>query len=680
MIAMRWTPRGGYALELIAVAAVYYVAAQLGLRLALVDNDVTPLWPPTGVAVVALLACGYRIWPAIAVAAFAVNVPISPDVGACFLIAAGNTLAPVAGVALLQRAGFDAGLRRVRDALAIVFLGALAAMVISATIGSLTLLLTDGIDADHFLETWSVWWAGDAMGVLIVAPFLWALRPLWPPWPAQWATRLRRLRWERVLEAAALFAALITAAVVAVHSEEPLLFLVLPLLGWIAWRFQQRGAAPAALIASVIVTAAAAHDSGPFAGESLLSQMIVLQSFNASVAFTSLLFASAVAERQELVAREQLTQLELYQREHLVAGTLQRSLLPDRMPEALGLEVAARYIPATRDVYVGGDWYDIIPLSEGRLGLVIGDVAGHGVSAAATMGQIRMALRAYALDELAPDQALTRLNRLMRELQPGAMATVLYGHLDPATRNFVFANAGHPPPLLIRGPHDANYVEDGRSAPVGVTRNTEFRAASLWFDPGAWLLLYTDGLVERRTASFDDRLALLQRAAGEAPDDLEAVCDHVVSTLLEEGPADDVALLAVRPISLIGRRLRLDGPALPETVASTRRSIGRWLTQNRVGSEVAFEVMVAVTEAYTNSVQHAYGVAEGAVSVEASIDAAVVTITVSDSGVWKEARRDHDGCGLMMMRALMDSVEVTSSSRGTEVRMTRDLDLPHDHG
>ena len=141
-----------------------------------------------------------------------------------------------------------------------------------------------------------------------------------------------------------------------------------------------------------------------------------------------------------------------------------------------------------------------------------------------------------------------------------------------------------------------------------------------------------------------------------------------------------MALLAVRPISLIGTRLRLDGPALPETVAATRRSVGRWLTQNGVGREVAFEVMVAATEAYTNAVQHAYGVAEGTVSVEASIDAAVVTITVTDGGVWKEARRDHDGCGIMMMRALMDSVEVTSSSRGTEVRMTRELDLPHDHG
>ena len=104
----------------------------------------------------------------------------------------------------------------------------------------------------------------------------------------------------------------------------------------------------------------------------------------------------------------------------------------------------------------------------------------------------------------------------MRELQPGAMATVLYGHLDPATRDFVFANAGHPPPLLIRGPHDANYIEDGRSAPVGVTQNAEFRAASLWLDPGASLVLYTDGLIERRAVSIDDRLGAAAAGGGRS--------------------------------------------------------------------------------------------------------------------------------------------------------------------
>ena len=137
------------------------------------------------------------------------------------------------------------------------------------------------------------------------------------------------------------------ACLVAVRNQEQLLFLVLPLLGWIAWRFQQRGAAPAALLVSVIVIAAAADDMGPFAGESLLSQMILLQTFNASVAFTTLLFASAVSERQRLVEREQGAQRELYQREHRVATTLQRSLLPERLPETIGLAVASRYIPAT---------------------------------------------------------------------------------------------------------------------------------------------------------------------------------------------------------------------------------------------------------------------------------------------------------------------------------------------
>ena len=351
-----------------------------------------------------------------------------------------------------------------------------------------------------------------------------------------------------------------------------------------------------------------------------------------------MLFASAVAERQEFVEREQLTQQELYQREHRVAAHAQRSLLPDRIPEALGFEVAARYIPATRDVYVGGDWYDIIPLSEGRLGLVIGDVAGHGVDAAATMGQIRMALRAYALDELAPEQALTRLNRLMRELQPGAMATVLYGHLDPATRDFSFrerrasAAAADPWParreLRRRGALGAGRGDAERRVPCRVVVVRPGRVARavhrrVWSSGAGW--------------PIDDRFALLQQAAGEAPDDLEAVCDHLCPRCSTPG----------RPMTWRCSRFGRSRSSAGACGSTAPRSPRRWRRfavpsvagsrENGVGRELAFEVMVAATEAYTNSVQHAYGVAEGTVSVEASIEAAVVTITVSDGGVWKEA-------------------------------------------
>jgi serine phosphatase RsbU (regulator of sigma subunit)/anti-sigma regulatory factor (Ser/Thr protein kinase) len=668
-IASRGRAREADALTLVVVAGGYYVAAQLGLQLAVVGNDVTPLWPPTGVAVVALLAFGRRVWPAVAIAAFAVNAPISPHLGAALLITIGNTIAPLVAAFLLGRVEFRPQLTRVHDALALVFLGALASMLISASIGAFTLLLSNDIDRRDFFETWSVWWAGDAMGVLIVAPFLWSLR----------VPDLRAIRWDRVVEAVALFAVLVVTCVLSVRGPDGTLVLVLPVLGWIAWRFQLSGAAPAALLASVIVTTAAADDMGPFADESLATQMILLQSFNASVAFMCVLFASAVAERQQLVEREQDAQRELYQREHRVAGTLQRSLMTERLPQPAGLAVASRYLPASTEATIGGDWYDIIAL-EGRIGLVIGDVAGHGVSAAATMGQLRMALRAYALDGLPPAVALDRLNRLMRELQPGAMATVLYGHLDSESRNLCFASAGHPPPLLILGPHDARYLEDGRAPPLGVTSRVSFAQATTWIQPGATLVLYTDGLVERRRASIDDRFRLLRRVAGEAPDDLEASCDHLLAQLLDEGgPTDDVALLAVRPLALAGARLFLRHPAVTDTVVPTRRAIAHWLHENGVNREIAFNMIVAATEAYTNAVLHAYGAAEGTVEVEGTVGSGAVRMTVRDAGSWKPAPEAHDGCGLMMMRALT-SVDLHTSECGTEVSLQCDLGVASKRG
>ena len=235
------------------------------------------------------------------------------------------------------------------------------------------------------------------------------------------------------------------------------------------------------------------------------------------------------------------------------------------------------------------------------------------------MGQIRMALRAYAVDDLSPAAALGRLNRLMRELQPGAMATVLYAHLDPATRDFSFANAGHPPPLLIIGPHNARFSKTGARRRSASRRTSRSRESSVWIEPGATLLLYTDGLVERRSEPIDERLRLLQRAAGEAPDDLEATCDHLCPDAARRGPGR--RRRAPRGAAAVAgrlRRLRLSGPALPETVSSTRRSIAHWSRENGVGRDPAFDVMVAATEAYTNAVLHAYGMAEGTVDLEAS--------------------------------------------------------------
>jgi len=158
--------------RLAVVAAAYWLAARLSLNLALVHGQVTPVWPPTGIALVAFLLLGRRVWPAIALAAFAVNLPLGPSPVGDAAIAAGNTLAPLVAVELLRRADFHRELDRLRDAIALIVIGALGSMAISATVGSSVLVLSGSVPVANFWPTWAVWWTGDAMGVLLVAPVL----------------------------------------------------------------------------------------------------------------------------------------------------------------------------------------------------------------------------------------------------------------------------------------------------------------------------------------------------------------------------------------------------------------------------------------------------------------------------------------------------------------------------
>ncbi|MFD7443388.1 MASE1 domain-containing protein [Streptomyces sp. NPDC059909] len=282
---------GFAALRILAVAAVYWGSAELGLLQQLVRGQITPLWPPTGVAVAALVVFGLRIWPAIALGALLVNMFIGPTLPAVLGIVAGNTLAPVCAYLLLRRAKFHAALDRLRDGLLLVFLGALVGMLISSTVGTGVLLLAGALDADDFWPAWSVWWTGDAMGVLVVTPFLLVLRTAhWPPRasPGRWA------------EAAALTLATVLVTLLATRTaSSTLLFLVFPVLIWAAFRFQLAGAAPCALVVSTLVITAAARGVGPFAGRDLFSNMFTLQAFNGSAALTALLLAAVITERNE---------------------------------------------------------------------------------------------------------------------------------------------------------------------------------------------------------------------------------------------------------------------------------------------------------------------------------------------------------------------------------------------
>jgi signal transduction histidine kinase len=283
-----------YVGQIIAVALVYGVTAQLSLKLSLVHGQVTPIWPPTGIAVVALFLFGRRLWPSIAIAAFLVNAPISSSLLVAALIAVGNTVAPLLAVVVLERMAFRPELDHLRDAVALV-VAALGSMLVSATSGSLTLLASGGLAHAGFWPTWSVWWAGDAMGVLIVAPLLFSLRLVHVP---------RAINWRRTGEGLLLFGgvAIVSHAVFVSHLRVP--YLVFPFLVWAAWRFGLPGAAAAAMIVSASAIWAAKSGTGPFSQDDLFLRMATLQIFNAGVAFTSFVVAAMVAER--LRGREQL--------------------------------------------------------------------------------------------------------------------------------------------------------------------------------------------------------------------------------------------------------------------------------------------------------------------------------------------------------------------------------------
>jgi len=294
------------------VAVVYYLTARLGLLQELVRDQVTPCWPPTGVALFALLVFGLRLWPGIALGAFTVNTTIGSSLVAAPIITVGNTLAPLCAYLMLRRVGFRTEIDRRRDALALVFLGALIGMLISSTIGTSAMLLTGGISMDDFWPTWSVWWTGDAMGVLVVTPVLLTIRGL---------DRRHRRPWHRWVEAAGLFTVTFVVAAVAMWGSYRLTFLVFPCLIWAALRFQLPGSMLCAVFASVMATISATDRIGPFAHLNDVEVMLNLQSFNGAMALTSLLLSAVITEQQNTRRSVERACQELVQvLEHLTAG------------------------------------------------------------------------------------------------------------------------------------------------------------------------------------------------------------------------------------------------------------------------------------------------------------------------------------------------------------------------
>lgn len=283
------------ALRILALTAAYYGSARIGLleQVEVAGVVVTPLWPPTGIAVSCLLLFGLSVWPGIALGTLFTMFSIGPpSITLTSLgIILGNTLAPICAYLMLRRVGFRTALDRLRDGVALVVLGAFAGMLVSATVASASLLVTGELPANGFWPTWVAWWAGDAMGVLIVAPLLLALRRARLP---------RDIGLARWAEATALVLASVGVAALATRASIAVLFLVFPLIVWAALRFQLGGAAPCTLLVSVLAVTAATDRAGPFSRHGIVEVMVNLQALNGSTALTALLLSAIITEQNAI--------------------------------------------------------------------------------------------------------------------------------------------------------------------------------------------------------------------------------------------------------------------------------------------------------------------------------------------------------------------------------------------
>jgi integral membrane sensor domain MASE1 len=473
---------------------------------------------------------GPSVWPGVALGALLANawtgVPLVTVLG----ITCGNTLEGVVGAHLLRRANFLLSMERVRDVLALVLLAAVGSTVIAATIGVGSLVVGDEVSVDDFGSVWRVWWLGDMGGDLLVAPLLLAAAAYWP---------FHRLP-GRPIEGLVLAGAVVGLSVYVFSQTTNLAYLVFPLLVWGALRFWQPGAAAASLVVVAVAVYYTANGEGPFVRSNPDDSLLLAQTFFGVAGVTVLLLAAVITERRR--AEETVEQ---------IAGALQESLLPSRLPEVPGVDLAARFRPVGESYRVGGDFYDVFESRDGSWVVVVGDVCGKGPRAAAVTGLARYTLRAAAVYEQRPSRALAVLNDALRHDSARELCTAVYARLDRNGGGFrlTCSAGGHPLPLLLR--RDGTVEQVGTHGLVlGAQRDPRLADTTVEIHPADCLLLYTDGLTDAyapaHTLETADVESLLGSCAGFSAGEIAEHMSHAVLDLARSEPRDDIALVVLR--------------------------------------------------------------------------------------------------------------------------------------
>jgi PAS domain S-box-containing protein len=366
------------------------------------------------------------------------------------------------------------------------------------------------------------------------------------------------------------------------------------------------------------------------------------------------------------LAMQHVRQLEIARETSL---TLQRSLLP---ASTLPAGCAVRYEPAVSPLEIGGDFYDVLPVGDNHIGIIVGDCVGRGLSAAAVMGQLRASTRALLLTGAEPAKVLEHLDSVAEFIPDAFCATVFVAIADLDSQTLHYSSAGHVPPVFATGSTRPELLTDGHSLPLAVHRKEPRPQATRALSADATLLLYTDGLVERRDRSIDEQIDRVAQVVHETADlPVEAVADEILTRLAPAaGYDDDVAIVVYR---CPPRPLLIDADAAPRRLSDVRHRVADWLDANGIGDPLADDIILVVNEACSNCVEHAYrGRDPGRMRVEAEVVDDRVRFCVVDSGSWKVPPDDPGtrGRGLLLISKISDDVAVRGTDDGTSVEMT----------
>ena len=540
-ISSPWGP----GLIFLLTAASYAAGSQLALLLIEESGLAGVFFIPAGITVAFLLRVPRRSWwlvlAAAAMAEAAMDLLAGIDPGQTLGFVAANTLEPVVGALIVSRMCGIVDLARLRHVFWFLTGAVLIGPVVGAGVGAAADRLLGG---DDFITTFWQWWLGDALGVVLVgsAILVWGSSPDRRSLGSGWGGGL-------------LGGTVLVTIVVFNFTDLPLMFLVLIGVVVAGAVFGVRAVSMTALLVALIAALELAFGSGRLViGLVEASALIVIKLQLGVFAIAGLVVAAEANERQlattlavEADTRARLSEAER-RMEHQIAVRLQEALLPSHPLQHPKVTVAARYEAGSEAMVVGGDWYDVFDLPGGLVGLTVGDVVGHGLEATAAMGRLRTAVAALAQRTESPGQLLSYLDHFASGPNGTEFATAAYAILDPNTGRLRFASAGHPPMLLVTDRGDTNWLLEGRSPPFHREPWDERPEASVTLDPGTMLIVYSDGLVERRGEDLDMGMSRLEEAARHMIDrSPHEMCDSLVRAMgVDSSRGDDVVVVVLR--------------------------------------------------------------------------------------------------------------------------------------